>query len=276
MDALITLLKTIIMGIVEGLTEFLPVSSTGHLIVADALMSFAASIGGEHAAETFEIFIQLGAILAVVVYFARDLISLLRRAVSEPGARALLLNVMVAFVPAAAVGFLFSDAIKDVLFSTRTVAIALVVGGVVMLLVESRQHRASTTALESISLKQALAVGIAQIAALLPGMSRSASTLVGGLLAGMDRSTALRFSFYLSIPTLGIATIYDFLKNLDAISGDALPYFGVGLAVAFVVALIVVKFFLAYVSQRNLKPFAWYRIVAGILLFALTAAGWVA
>lgn len=264
------------MGIVEGLTEFLPVSSTGHLIVADALMGYAASIGGEHAAETFEIFIQLGAILAVVVYFARDLISLLRRTTSEPAARALLLNVMIAFVPAAAVGFLFSDVIKDVLFSTRTVAIALVVGGVVMLLVESRQHRASTTALESISLKQALAVGLAQIAALFPGMSRSASTLVGGLLAGMDRSTALRFSFYLSIPTLGIATLYDFLKNLDGISGDALPYFGVGLVVAFVVALIVVKFFLAYVSQRNLKPFAWYRIVVGVLLFALTAAGWVA
>jgi undecaprenyl-diphosphatase len=276
MDAFVTLLKTVIMGIVEGLTEFLPVSSTGHLIVTDAFIGFAASIGGEHAAVTFEIFIQLGAILAVVVYFARDLISLLRRAVSEAPARALLLNVAIAFVPAAAVGFLFSDVIKDALFSTRAVAIALVVGGVVMLLVESRQQRATTSTLESVSIRQALTIGIVQTVALFPGMSRSASTLVGGLLAGLDRSTALRFSFYLSIPTLGIATIYDFLKNLDGISGEALPYFGIGLGVSFVVALIVVKFFLGYVSRRDLKPFAWYRIVAGIVLLVLTAAGWVA
>ena len=273
MDALTTLLKAIIMGIVEGLTEFLPVSSTGHLIVTDAVLRFSNSIGGERAAETFEIFIQLGAILAVAVFFARDLLALLRRAVSEAGARRLLLHVLVAFVPAAAVGLLFSNEIKEALFSTRTVALALVIGGIVMLWVESRTHRADTTALESVRLPQAVIIGLAQVASLIPGMSRSASTLVGGLLAGLDRPTALKFSFYLSIPTLGAATVYDFLKNLDSIQGSALPYFGVGLVVAFFVALVVVKYFLDYVGRRDLKPFAWYRIGAGIVLLSLTAAG---
>jgi undecaprenyl-diphosphatase len=270
---LLLLLKVIIMGIVEGLTEFLPVSSTGHLIVSDALLGFSKDVGGKEVADTFEIFIQLGAILAVAVYFARDLISLLRRALAENSARRLLLNIGLAFVPAAAIGFLFSKQIKAYLFSPVTVAIMLIVGGVIMWLVESRTHRAATRELEAVSPLQALAIGGAQIAALLPGMSRSASTLVGGLFAGLDRPTALRFSFYLSIPTLGIASIYDFVKNRDQITTDLLPAFGIGLVVAFFVALLVVKFLLAYVSQHDLKSFAIYRIVAGALLLGLVFTG---
>ena len=300
MDILL-LLKTIVMGIVEGLTEFLPISSTGHLIVADALLNFSASIGGERTAKTFEIFIQLGAILAVVVYFARDLATLLRRALREDAARRVLVNVAIAFVPAAAIGFLAKDFIKSVLFSTPTVGVALILGGIVMLWTEDRERRINRHAinnfeknaiaqqvviaklgallvgssgnLELMTTRQALTVGIAQVVALVPGMSRSAWTLIGGLLAGLDRSTALRFSFYLSIPTLGVATVYDFLKNRDAISATALRMFVIGAAVAFVVALVVVRFFLSYVSQRNLKPFAWYRIGAGVVLLALVAAG---
>ncbi len=270
---LLLLLKAILMGIVEGLTEFLPVSSTGHLIVTDALIGFSTTIGGKDAADTFAIFIQLGAILAVVVYFARDLIDLLKRATSDARARQLLINLGLAFVPAAAIGFLFSKQIKAYLFSPMTVGIMLVIGGVIMWWVESRAHRAETREVEAIRPLQALAVGIAQVAALLPGMSRSASTLVGGLFAGMDRPTALRFSFYLSIPTLGIATIYDFLKNRDQITGAMLPAFGVGLVVAFFVALIVVKFLLNYVSKRDLRVFAVYRIIAGVLLVGLVFAG---
>ena len=145
-----------------------------------------------------------------------------------------------------------------------------------MLLVEGRDHRSETIDIEQMSFRQALVVGVAQVAALIPGMSRSASTLIGGLFAGLDRSTALRFSFYLSIPTLGIATLYDFIKSRDAIHSDVLPLFGIGTAVAFVVALIVVRFFLSYVSRRDLRSFGWYRIVAGALLLAATAAGVVA
>jgi undecaprenyl-diphosphatase len=271
---LLLLLKTIVMGIVEGLTEFLPVSSTGHLIAADALLNFSASIGGKDVAATFEIFIQLGAILAVVVFFVRDLSDLLRRAVREPAARQVLVNVAAAFVPAAAIGFLATDFIKGVLFGTPTVGVALIFGGIVMLWVEGRDHRGDTTDVERMSLRQALTIGAAQILALVPGMSRSATTLIGGLFAGLDRPTALRFSFYLSIPTLGIATIYDFIKSRDVISSAALPMFGVGAVVAFVVALVVVKFFLAWVSRRDLKPFGWYRIAAGLALLAATAAGY--
>ena len=275
MDILL-IIKTVIMGIVEGLTEFLPVSSTGHLIVADALLNYSAGIGGKETAATFEIFIQLGAILAVVVYFARDLATLLRRALREDAARRVLINVAIAFVPAAAIGFLAKDFIKGVLFSTPTVGVALIFGGIIMLLVEGRDHRSETIDIEQMSFRQALVVGVAQVAALIPGMSRSASTLIGGLFAGLDRSTALRFSFYLSIPTLGIATLYDFIKSRDAIHSDVLPLFGIGTAVAFVVALIVVRFFLSYVSRRDLRSFGWYRIVAGALLLAATAAGVVA
>jgi len=272
MDILL-FIKTVVMGIVEGLTEFLPVSSTGHLIVADVLMNYSGSIVGKEAAATFGIFIQLGATLAVVLYFVRDLSALLRRALHEDAARRVLLNLAVAFVPAAAIGFLAGDFIKDVLFSTSTVALALILGGLVMLWVEGRDHRSDTTDVERMSLRQALLVGLAQVAALIPGVSRSASTLIGGLFAGLDRSTALRFSFYLSIPTLGIATVYDFIKSRDAISAAALPYFVLGAAVAFVVALLVVRFFLFYVSRRDLKPFGWYRIIAGALLLAATATG---
>ena len=180
MDILL-IIKTVIMGIVEGLTEFLPVSSTGHLIVADALMNYSAGIGGKETAATFEIFIQLGAILAVVVYFARDLAALLRRALHEDAARRVLVNVAIAFVPAAAIGFLAKDFIKGVLFSTPTVGVALIFGGVIMLWVEGRDHRSETIDVEQMSFRQALAVGVAQVAALIPGMSRSASTLIGGL-----------------------------------------------------------------------------------------------
>lgn len=265
------LLKALIMGIVEGLTEFLPISSTGHLIITGKLIRFPENI-----AATFEIFIQLGAILAVVVFFARDLIGVLKRAAHDPSARQLLLNIAIAFIPAAAVGFLLSRFIKDALFNPTTVALALIAGGVIMLIVEWRPRRPVTRAVEATRPAQALTVGVAQIVSLWPGFSRSASTIIGGLLAGMDRPTALRFSFYLSIPTMLAATLFDFVRNLDAIHPDELPAFAVGLLSAFVVALVVIKFFLGYVARHDLKPFAWYRIAAGVVLLGLVAAGFFA
>ncbi len=265
---LLLIIKAIIMGIVEGLTEFLPISSTGHLIVVGRLLNFPEAISG-----TFEIFIQLGAILAVIVFFFRDLIGLLRRAVRETSARRLLLNVAIAFVPAAAVGFLFNRMIEERLFNPITVALAMIFGGIIMLLVEWRPRMPKTTDIEQTSTTQALGVGIAQIAALWPGMSRSASTLIGGMLMGMDRPTALRFSFYLSIPTITIASLFALVSDPGSVTGEYVLVFAVGFIVSFLVALLVIKFFLGYVAQHDLKPFAWYRIAVGVVLIALAAAG---
>jgi undecaprenyl-diphosphatase len=269
---LLLLLKAMLMGIIEGLTEFLPISSTGHLIIFGKLLAFEQAIGGKELADTFEVFIQLGAILAVVAYFARDLISQVQRALQgDKPARMLLLNVLIAFVPAAAVGFLLRKPIKAYLFSPISVALAMIVGGIIILIVERMTHKNETQQLEAVNTKQALGIGIAQIAALWSGMSRSASTLVGGLLMGLDRPTALRFSFYLSIPTLVVASLFDLVQSRDYLTGAALPTFGVGLVVSFIVALAVIKFFLGYVARRNLVPFAWYRIVAGVVVLVYFA-----
>jgi undecaprenyl-diphosphatase len=259
------LLEALIMGVVEGLTEFLPISSTGHLIVAGRLLRFPEEI-----AATFEIFIQLGAILAVVVYFARDL---LREVRAAPAARGLLLNLAVAFLPAALVGVALGDLIKAYLFNPVTVAFALIGGGVIMLIIEQRPRRPAVREVLAARWPHALVVGLAQIASLWPGFSRSASTIIGGMLAGMDRPTALRFSFYLSIPTMVAATVFDFLRSLDEIHAEALPAFFIGTACAFLVALAVIKFLLGYVARHDFKPFGWYRIAAGLGLLGLAAIG---
>lgn len=260
------ILKAILMGILEGLTEFLPISSTGHLIIAGNLLTLP-----EPTAATFEIFIQLGAILAVVVFFARDLLDLLKRARSDAAARKVLMGVAIAFVPAAVVGLLFRKQIKGLLFGPLPVAVAMIVGALVMLVAERYFQRTTPTthSVSAMSLRQALQVGLAQIASLFPGMSRSMTTIVGGMLSGLDRPTALRFSFYLSIPTLGVASVYELASNLKDIPGAEIPAFGVGLVVAFVVALVVIRFFLGWVARRDLTPFAWYRLVVGALLLAL-------
>ncbi len=264
------LLQTIVMGIVEGLTEFLPISSTGHLIIVGGVLQFDASIGSKALAGTFEVFIQLGAIIAVMLYFARDLISLVKRAPSDKSAQRLLIAVAVAFVPAAIIGVLLNNLIDKYLFSPFTVGIALVVGGIIMLLVERwvQTRKQPITTLDRVDLKQGLGIGIAQIASLFPGMSRSASTIVGGLLMGLDRSTALRFSFYLSIPTMVAATLYKLVKEINTINGSAVPAFVLGAVVSFAVAIVVIKWFLGYVAKHDLRPFAWYRLALGALMIA--------
>lgn len=260
------ILKAILMGIIEGLTEFLPVSSTGHLIIAGQVLGIP-----EATAATFEIFIQLGAIVAVGVYFFKDLLSLLQRARNDPGARRLLIGIAIAFVPAALIGFVFRKQIKAILFGPFPVALAMVIGGIIMLVAERwfKTHAATVREIENVSLKQAAAIGIAQIGALFPGMSRSMTTIVGGMVAGLDRPTALRFSFYLSIPTLVIASVYELASSLKDIPGGQIPAFAVGLGVSFAVALVVIRFFLRYVARHDLVPFAWYRIVVGLVLLAL-------
>ena len=270
MDATL-LLKAIIMGIVEGLTEFLPISSTGHLIIVGSLLHFPADI-----APTFEIFIQFGAIMAVVVYFARDLAAQLRDALNgDAKSRQMLLGVLIAVVPSAIIGIAFNRWIKTNLFNPVVVAIMLLLGGIVMLLVEWKPRMPTVTQLADVTLRHALQIGVAQVLSLIPGTSRSMTTIVGGMLSGLDRATAVRFSFYLSIPTMIAASLYDFTRSSMAgeIHAEALPVFAVGLIVSFVVALVVVRLFLAYISQHTLRPFAQYRIGVEIVLALLAASG---
>jgi undecaprenyl-diphosphatase len=260
------LLKSLIMGIVEGMTEFLPVSSLGHVIIFGYLLHFPTEI-----AATFDVFVQVGALIALVLHFERDLIAVLQRVRTEQGARQLLLAIAIAFLPVAVVGVLLGDMIKQYLFSPLNVAIALIVGGILMLIVEQiiQRRKPSITRLEGVSPLRALAIGISQVLALYPGMSRSGPTIAGGLLVSLDRPTALKFSFYLAIPTLLAASAFDFIRSINNLAVNTLPVFIIGAIASFLVALVVIRFFLVYVSNHTLRPFAWYRIAFGVAMIIL-------
>jgi len=267
----ITLLaKGLILGIVEGITEFIPVSSTGHLILAGDLLGF-----DDEKAKVFEVFIQLGAILSVVWLYRERILVVLKGLPTRKEARSFAMNIMVAFLPAAFFGLLLHKAIKAYLFNPITVAVALIVGGVAILLIEKMDHRAHVKEVDGITLKQALGAGLAQCLALFPGVSRSGATIMGGLMIGFDRKVAVEFSFFLAIPTMFAATGYDLLKSLDALSASDLPLFLVGFITAFFSALIVIKAFLGYVSKHDFSGFAYYRIGFGLLvLAAYRPKGW--
>lgn len=262
--------QVVALGVVEGLTEFLPISSTAHLLIAADLLGFQNSIGG-----TFEIFIQLGAVLAVLGYYARDLTAQARAIPNSAEARRFWMHVAVAFVPAAVVGLLLRDWIKAVLFeSPQLIATTLILGGIVLLAIELLPRRAPTTTdAQRVTFRQALAVGLVQILALVPGVSRSGSALVGGMLSGMDRSSATTFSFYLAIPTLGLATLVDLLGSLDQIQTDDIGRLAVGALVSFVVAWLSIGWLLRYVATNRFVGFGIYRIAAGLVILALVAAG---
>lgn len=254
-----SLLDIIIMGIVEGLTEFLPVSSTGHLILAGKLLGFH---GPDDA--TFNIAIQTGAILAVLVAYWRRFTlvfgGLFRR---DPGAWAFLRNIVLGFVPAGVIGFLLKDRIEALLESAVVVAWALIVGGVAILIIERLAKRVTATSVEATPARTALGIGIIQCLAMIPGVSRSGATIMGGLLLGLDRKTAAEFSFFLAVPTLAGATVLLLWKHRDTLSMADAQAIGIGFVVSFVVALAVVKGFVTVVSRYGFAPFAWYRIVAG-------------
>lgn len=258
-------LKALLLGIVEGVTEFLPVSSTGHLIIASDWLSYP-----EAQRATFEIFIQLGAILAVFWHYRDDLLDLARRAARDASARELIGKVLLAFVPAAGVGFLLHHWIEEHLFSVRAVAAALIVGGVVIWVIERRAQRPSIARMEAMSWRQALWVGLAQILSLYPGVSRAAATIVGGMLAGMSRPAATQFSFYLALPTLTAASMFSLLKAASTITSAEAQSLAVGFVAAFVSALLVIRGFLRYVQTHDFRPFAYYRIAFGLLLLALS------
>lgn len=270
--------KALILGVVEGLTEFLPVSSTGHLIVVGSLLNFT----DEHA-KTFDVVIQLGAILAVCWEFRRRIGSVVSGLPSRPEARRFTLNVIIATIPAVVLGLLLEKSIKAALFSPVPVAFALVVGGVVILWAEARQRAqareggqarvARVTSVDDLSAMDALKVGLAQCFALIPGTSRSGSTIIGGMLFGLDRRVATEFSFFLAIPIIFGATAYELYKDWHLLSVDALGVFALGFVAAFVSAFLCVRWLLRYIAGHDFTAFAWYRIGFGLLILLVGYSG---
>ena len=268
----ILICKALILGVVEGLTEFLPVSSTGHLIVAGSLLGYT----GEQA-KVFEIAIQAGAILAVVWEYRARLMAAVAGLASDPGARRFALNLLIAFLPAAVLGLAFSRAIKAHLFAPVPVACAFVAGALVILWAERRQKTRPETIrivrVDDMRWTDALKVGFAQALALVPGTSRSGATIIGGMLFGLSRPAATEFSFFLAIPTLLAACAYDLLKNRALLSTDDLQGFAIGFVAAFISAFLCVRWLIRYVSRHDFVPFAWYRIAFGLIVLYTAWSG---
>ena len=266
-------LQVIFLGIVEGLTEFLPVSSTGHLIIAGDLIGFAETA----AADTFYVAIQAGAIVAVCWHYKARIISILLNLFKPGKEQRLAVNTVVAFIPAAVLGVLFSSFVKHYLFNPTAVAAALVVGGLLILWLETWQAKSGraprVATMDDMTWKDALGVGFMQCLALIPGTSRSGATIIGGMALGLSRTAATEFSFFLAIPTIFGATVYDLWKSREMLSTDGLPGIAVGFVVSFVSAIVVVRWLLRYVAHNDFKAFGWYRIVFGILVLVLCGAG---
>jgi undecaprenyl-diphosphatase len=268
MDAVI-LLKALILGVIEGLTEFLPISSTGHLIIASQLLGFHDEKG-----KVFEIAIQTGAMLAIVWEYRERFARALTGIGRDPVATRFVVNLIVAFMPAAVLGLAFGKLIKAHLFNAIAVATAFIVGGIVILWVERRKSRtARIESVDEMTPLDALKVGIAQAFALIPGTSRSGATIIGGMLFGLSRKAATEFSFFLAVPTLIAAGAYDLLKHRDLFSAADLPVFGVGLIAAFVSAFVCVRWLIRYIATHDFTVFAWYRIVFGAVVLFTAYAG---
>ncbi|GAO34821.1 UDP pyrophosphate phosphatase [Sulfuricella sp. T08] len=268
MDSVL-LLKALILGIVEGLTEFLPVSSTGHLILVGDLLDFNDDKG-----KMFEIVIQFAAILAVCWEFRSrlfDVASGLRKGTEE--ARRFVFNLAVAFMPAAILGLLFASKIKQFLFKPVPVALAFIVGGLLILWAERRKHVISVERVDDMGWRDALKVGLAQSLALIPGTSRSGATIIGGLFFGLSRQAATEFSFFLAIPTLFAATAYELIKYRHLLNVDDLGMFAVGGVASFISAFFAVKGLLRYISRHDFSAFAWYRIGFGIIVLLTAYTG---
>lgn len=264
------LINALILGIVEGLTEFLPVSSTGHLILAGQLLGFNDDKG-----KVFEIAIQFAAILAVVWEYRARLAHTLLSLRSEAASQHLAVNLIIAFLPSAILGFLFLKQIKAYLFNPIVVASAFIIGGLLILWAERRQHVVHAETVDDLTWGDALKVGFAQALAMIPGTSRSGATIIGGLFFGLSRRAATEFSFFLAIPTMFAATLYDVYKNRDLFSIDDLALFAVGGTVSFISAFIAVRGLLRFISRHDFTVFAWYRIAFGIIVLVSAHMGWV-
>jgi undecaprenyl-diphosphatase len=257
------LLPALILGIVEGLTEFLPVSSTGHLIIVGSLLDYT-----DEQSKVFKIVIQLGAILAVCWDFRERIGKALGGLGSDPVQQRFAGLLVVGFLPAAVLGVMFHGTIKAYLFNPLTVAAALIGGGLLILFIERRAYHPRVGSIDEMRWPDALRVGFAQSVAMFPGVSRSGATIIGGMIFGLSRKTATEFSFFLAIPTMFAATAYDLYKNWSLLRFDDLPVFAVGFVAAFVAAMLTVKALLRYVSNHDFTVFAWYRIAFGGLVLA--------
>ncbi len=275
-------LKAALMGIVEGLTEFLPISSTGHLILAGSLLNFTGET-----AKVFEIAIQTGAMLAVIWEYRVRLLGAVRGLGSEPAAQRFMLNLLVAFIPAAVLGLLFGRIVKEHLFHPVPVALAFIVGGFIILWVERRHRhqfgerdqegtrRARVETVDQMSGLDALKVGLVQCLALIPGTSRSGATIIGSMMFGFSRKCATEFSFFLGIPTLMGAGAYSVWKQRDLLQWSDLPMFAVGTIFAFFSAWLCIRWLIRYVSTHDFTVFAWYRIIFGLVVLLTAYTGWV-
>ena len=273
MDWLIAL-KAVILGIVEGLTEFLPISSTGHLIVAESLLKFRIA-----SLPVFTIAIQAAAILAICWEYRARLLHMARGLGNDPREQRLALNLCVAFLPAAVLGVLFKRAIESALFRPLPVAMAWIIGAVVILWIE-RVHAAKNYAprigsMDEIGWLDALKIGCAQSLALIPGTSRSGATIIGGLIFGLSRTAATQFSFFLAIPTLIGATVFSLYKARHQLTAAELPLYGISSLFAFFAALVCVRWLLRYIATHDFRAFAWYRIVFGALILVSATQGWI-
>ncbi len=276
---LILLLKAVILGVVEGLTEFLPISSTGHLILIGDLLDFNDDRG-----KAFEVIIQFGAILAVCWEFREKLLKVASSFTSSPNSRRFVLNLIIASVPAMGLAFLFGKHIKAVLFSPVPVATAFIVGALIIFWAERRQEKksdiqSSIQSVDDLTPLDALKVGIAQCAALIPGTSRSGATIIGGMLFGLPRVVATEFSFFLAIPVIGGATAYELIKlwkHPVSMSGEFSLAIAVGFIAAFISAFVCVRWLIHYVAHHNFVPFAWYRIIFGLLVLITSYSGMIA
>jgi undecaprenyl-diphosphatase len=262
--------QALILGIVEGITEFLPISSTGHQIIVADLIGF----GGERAM-AFNIIIQLGAILAVVWEYRRKILDIALGLRKEPTAQRFTANLLIAFLPAVALGVLFADLIHHYLFNPITVALALVVGGVIMLWAEHRQHLVHAESVDDMTWQDALKIGFAQCLAMIPGTSRSGATIIGGLLFGLSRKAATEFSFFLAMPTMVGAAVYSGYKYRDLFQAADLPVFAIGFVTSFIFAMIAVRALLSFIGKHSYDAFAWYRIGFGLLILATWQLQWI-
>jgi undecaprenyl-diphosphatase len=265
-----TAFQALILGVVEGLTEFLPISSTGHQIIVADLIDF----GGERAM-AFNIIIQLGAILAVVWEFRRKIFDVVVGLPKQREAQRFTVNLLIAFLPAVVLGVLFADLIHRYLFNPITVATALVIGGVIMLWAERREHVVHAQGVDDITWVDALKVGCAQCLAMIPGTSRSGSTIIGGLLFGLSRKAATEFSFFLAMPTMVGAAVYSGYKYHHLFRPEDFPVFAVGFITSFIFAMIAVRGLLKFIASHSYAVFAWYRIAFGLLILATWQFGWI-
>lgn len=257
---LLAFIQSFLLGVVEGLTEFLPISSTGHLIIAGELLNYTGD-----KAKTFEICIQLGAILAVCWLYRERLMRVVTGLTRETGAQRFALNLVIGVLPSAIFGLLLHGLIKAHLFNPVVVAVALIVGGLIIFLVERKERTPRITDVDQMHWTDALKLGMFQVFSLIPGTSRSGATIIGGLLTGLSRKAATEFSFFLAIPTMFLATGYDVYKSWHTLAQEDMLFFAVGFVTAFFSALVAIKGLIRYVAHHDFKVFAWYRVVFGTI-----------